>query len=165
MNLPQLKIATTEISAMRSYFGSNLISTTWLDGIDAGDNFGTTSWALKGHVDLKERFAEMAREMTDYVRSRPNTRSAFGHRKENRVYVSIKWFWLIGPAAMEIASLVLSTITIIRQKRQSWIPLWKTSALAVLIHELDRNNGLIASRIKSVEEVEDISTGSIMRLS
>lgn len=52
------------------------------------------------------------------------------------VYVSVDWLWLVLSAGIQIASVILMTLTI----WQSWrtdVPPWKASLLPVLFHGLE----------------------------
>ncbi|PHH91547.1 hypothetical protein CDD83_32 [Cordyceps sp. RAO-2017] len=93
-------MSSFDLVTLQSFFRSSTISSARVDGSGGVNvNYGISA-ALGGDMDLPGRFDKMAARMTDYLRSGPNSQLARGVRVEPVVYVSIRWAWLLGPAAM-----------------------------------------------------------------
>ncbi|RDW64467.1 DUF3176 domain-containing protein [Aspergillus mulundensis] len=59
-----------------------------------------------------------------------------GTMSSMEVYVSVRWQWLIFPAALVVMALVFLALTITVNRRQG-LRLWKSSVLALLFHGLE----------------------------
>ncbi|KAK7414440.1 hypothetical protein QQX98_006719 [Neonectria punicea] len=165
--LPKLTLGWVDIKALQFFFQSDMISAEWVDGNYDNKNPGISA-ALIGDVDLEKRFEKMASSMTDYLRAGPNRKIAKGQRVDRVTFVSIRWVWLIGPVAIELAALVFALVTIARNRQTRQVPLWKSSALAVLAcqHEKGVGNGagLIRSQVKDIKEIEKIAEEAKVQL-
>ncbi|KAF2155334.1 hypothetical protein K461DRAFT_292205 [Myriangium duriaei CBS 260.36] len=157
--LPGFNFSDWDFRALQSYFASNTISSEWVVGDYNKEVSGGISAALVGDVDLEQRFQKMAASMTDYIRSGPNKQIAKGMRVTRVTFVSIKWLWLIGPAIIELATLIFACTTIFRNRKSRGVPLWKSSALAVLACHYEGGPGIKAGLIrnmqKDVNEIEN----------
>ncbi|KAI0551690.1 hypothetical protein F4679DRAFT_121976 [Xylaria curta] len=125
-------------------FISHIIAGNAINGKDT-DRIGTGVAFL--NADVPTVFAALAESMTDHLRSLgqgPNVQFAYGARVESVVYVRIRWQWLALPLIEELAALVFVIWVIIHNKHHH-IPGWKSSALAVLEHNLDQNNSLVTT--------------------
>jgi hypothetical protein len=68
-------------------------------------------------------------------------------------HVHVRWQWIALPAFLELASLALLVLTIIQSRRDD-VPLWKSSALALIYHAVDELRGqetLATERLSSME--------------
>jgi hypothetical protein len=80
----------------------------------------------------------MALAMTYALQSGPNKQPVMGGSIESIVYIEISWGWAAVPLATEALALVLLTLTMWRSRpsRREAIPTWKSSALALLLHDV-----------------------------
>lgn len=150
--LPALETTWHEIKAVQNFFTSETFATEWIEGSNDNKNPGLSA-ALTGDVKLPERFAAMATSMTNYVRTGPNMEVARGEYLEAVPFVVIRWYWFIGPAVIEVAVLVFLVLTIFHNRKSREIPVWKSSALAVLACQHDENSGTIQTRMKNIDEL------------
>lgn len=68
-------------------------------------------------------------------------------------FVHVRWQWIVLPASLEIASLVLLILVIIHSRREG-IPLWKSSILALIYHGVEELRGqetLATERLSGME--------------
>ncbi|KAF5007531.1 hypothetical protein FDECE_6122 [Fusarium decemcellulare] len=165
--LPELTLGWVDIKALQFYFQSEMISAEWVDGNYDNVNPGISA-ALIGGVDLEQRFTMMSTSMTDYLRAGPNHKIAKGNRVQMVTYVSIRWPWLIGPAVIEITAVLFAIITIVRNRRSRGVPLWKSSALAVLACRHEKGVGdevdWIRSDVKDIKKIEETAEHTSVRL-
>ncbi|TXB96653.1 hypothetical protein FocTR4_00011187 [Fusarium oxysporum f. sp. cubense] len=106
-NLPAFKISIIDLEALQAFFESTTFQSEFVSGNAKNNNPGLSA-ALNGDTDLTRAFDNMARGMTDYLRSGPNEKLAQGVRRESQIFVFIRWYWLIGPAALELAALIFA---------------------------------------------------------
>ncbi|KAL6916886.1 hypothetical protein FSST1_008381 [Fusarium sambucinum] len=119
---------------------------------------------LGDKVNLSRAFDNMASSMTDYVRSGQNMQLATGVRIDTEIFVAVRWYWLVGPGLVELASLLFAVATIFSNARRQKVPLWKSSALVLLACQHDPDEGLIRGTSESVTELEKRARGSKVRL-
>lgn len=150
--IPALEMSSWDIIAIQNFFTSETIATEWVDGNFNNKNSGLSA-ALMGDVDLPDRFKKLAASMTDYLRAGPNSQSAFGHRTDSVPFVRIHWYWLIGPVVTEVALLVFAVVIIVRNWNNRKVPVWKSSALAVLACQHHEVSGTIHARMQSIKEL------------
>lgn len=100
--------------------------------------------------------------MTDYLRNGPNGMLAREDQIESKIFVLIRWHWLIGPVAIELAGLILTVLTIVGNRRN--VPLWKSSALAVIICQYNEEDGLMLAKIRDMQEIIKAAESSKVRL-
>lgn len=82
--------------------------------------------------DLETLMEGIAASLTSWGLSK-STSSIVGHSFANETYVHVRWLWLIPPACLELAILALF-LTAVMQSRRARLPIWKSSALALLYH-------------------------------
>ncbi|KAM5366792.1 hypothetical protein ACJZ2D_010332 [Fusarium nematophilum] len=160
-NLPRLPISLLDILALKEFILSTAFQSQWIEGLESNPNPGLTA-ALRGDVDLSQAFQTMARSMTDYLRTGPNMQLARGERVDSQIFVSVRWFWLIGPTAIELAAIVFAVSTMMANQRN--VPLWKSSVLAVLECQHEKGSGLIRPGSKDVKKIEKSAKDSKVRL-
>ncbi|KAH6873906.1 hypothetical protein B0T10DRAFT_588399 [Thelonectria olida] len=161
--IPAFEISWADLKALQTFLESETIVTEWVDGFWDNANLGLSA-ALTGDVDIEERFQKMAASMTDYLRSGQNGQFARGSRMESEPYVSIRWHYLIGPAVIEGAALLFALFTIILNRRSRNVPLWKSSALAVLACQHDQQSDSLQTEIKDIKEIEKIAEKAQVQL-
>lgn len=160
--VPTFNISAWDLEALRNIFTktSSFVS-SWAEETDYNPNPGFSA-VLKGDVNLTEVFDNVARSMTNYLRSGPNMQLAEGSAVENVIFVSVRWYWLIGPIVIELAAVLFTTFTMVSNRRG--VPLWKSSALAVLFSQLEEEHGLIRAKIEDVDEMEKLAKKAKVRL-
>ncbi|KAI8661280.1 hypothetical protein NCS55_00997900 [Fusarium keratoplasticum] len=150
-----------DMKALGLFFLSATFKSQWIEGYGNNPNPGLST-VLGGDVDLSQAFQEMAMSMTDYIRNGPNGIPATGDRIESRIFVSIRWHWLAGPVAIELAGLILTVLTIVGNRRN--VPLWKSSALALLACQHDEEDSLIRAKVRDMQEIIKVAESSKVRL-
>lgn len=157
VHIPALEINYVTFMSLRNFFMSTTIVSEWIEGSYKNKYLGVSA-PLSGNVDLNKRFEQMATAMTDYLRYGTNGLSAHGAVIRTEAYISIRWWWFILPAVTEALVILFTVVTIFRNRKSRGVPLWKSSALAVLTCDLQQNDeqyGLLLSAGKSVDQVKD----------
>lgn len=162
-DIPALNISHAGLFAIENFFQSDAIVSEWVAGNFQNNKFGLAA-ALSGDVDIDARFKKMAASMTDYVRRGPNARSAGGERVESVPFVSIRWEYFIAPIVTEALGVVLAVLTIFSNRKSRDVPLWKSSALAVLACRVDKGDGELQSEVKDIKKIEEEAENTEVRL-
>ncbi|KAM0080421.1 hypothetical protein ACKRZS_007423 [Fusarium odoratissimum] len=162
-NLPAFKISIIDVEALQAFFESTTFQSEFVSGNAKNNNPGLSA-ALNGDTNLTRAFDNMALGMTDYLRSGPNEKLAQGVRRESQIFVFIRWYWLIGPAALELAALIFAVCTIVGTATKHEVPLWKSSALVLLSCRHDMDSGIIHGEFEDVKELEKMAKMSKARL-
>lgn len=131
LGLPSFKISYNDVEALLEFFETTTFQSEYVSGSYTNKNPGLSA-ALGGGIDVERSFNNMAWSITDYIRSGPNSKRAIGVGRESRLFVSIDWPWLIGPAILELAALIFAVCTIVATARKHEVPIWKSSALVLL---------------------------------
>ncbi|CEN60796.1 hypothetical protein ASPCAL03229 [Aspergillus calidoustus] len=164
LDIPSFVIGSAEVIALSNFLTSPIIVSEFIEGHSNMDvNRGLAPF-ITGNVDVAERFERMSTAMTDRVRNGPNAQLALGERIDSVQYVRIRWVYLIGPTAIEVVALMLAVITIYRSRESRGVPLWKTSALAVLACRHDRDGDLVRSTIRDMKEMDKLAGKVEVRL-
>ncbi|KAH9231679.1 hypothetical protein K456DRAFT_1915438 [Colletotrichum gloeosporioides 23] len=162
-DLPKFSLSWADFKALQNFFESGSIATEWVDGNYENKELGVSA-ALAGYVDVGKRFGQMAVSMTDYLRSGPNMQLALGEKIDNVPFVSIRWWFFAGPAAIEAFALLFAVLTIFSNRKNSRVPLWKSSALAVLACEHEEKSELLRTTAKDIKEMEKTAETSFVKL-
>ncbi|KAL2815420.1 hypothetical protein BDW59DRAFT_177668 [Aspergillus cavernicola] len=163
-HIPALEISYASLAAVENFFESTTIVTEWVEGNFENNNLGLAA-ALSGTVDVNERFDKMAATMTDYLRDGgPNAQSAHGERVESQPFVSIRWPYFIVPIATEAFAILFAVLTILSNRKSRHVPLWKSSALAVLACQHEEQLGMLQSTGKDVNEIQALAEKAEVRL-
>ncbi|KAF6820349.1 hypothetical protein CPLU01_12783 [Colletotrichum plurivorum] len=162
--IPALSILSHDLIALKNFFTSTSVVSEWVDGNGPDVTDLGLNAALGGDVDIGRRFEKMATSMTDYLRAGSNMQLALGERIDREPFISIRWHYLAGPVAIELAALLFAGITIFANRRSSRAPLWKSSALAVLECTNVEENGLIQAKVKDIKTIETNAENALVRL-
>ncbi|KAK8927132.1 hypothetical protein H634G_01905 [Metarhizium anisopliae BRIP 53293] len=162
---PALAISLSDLSALSVYLESDSIASEWVSGNWVNKNSGLSA-ALSGNVDVGKRFEMMALSMTSYLRSGPNSIPAAGTSFSSQPFVSARWPYLIGPGIIQSAALLFTMMTIAGNRKSRNVPLWKSSALAVLACHYDSQSGKIQANGMTVDmkEMEKTAEKSLAQL-
>lgn len=166
-DMPAFRMSSYDLNALGQFFTSAAFVTYWVHG--SGTSFdnkvsGLSAAALAGDIDIGERSKKMAVSMTDYLRSGPNSKSAVGDRVDQIPYLSIRWWFFAGPVAIEALSLLFAVLTIPSNRENSRVPLWKSSALAVLACEHEKKSELLRTTAKDIKKIEKTAKNSLVKL-
>ncbi|KAF4210201.1 hypothetical protein CNMCM8980_004907 [Aspergillus fumigatiaffinis] len=162
-NIPALEILYYNLAALENFLVSPTIVTEWVEGNFENKNLGLAA-ALSGDVNIDERFQKMAASMTDYLRRGPNAEAAHGERIESQPFVSIRWPYFIPPLATELMAILFAVLTIFSNRKDCQVPLWKTSTLAVLACQHEKQLGLLHSTVKDIKELQESAGKTEVRL-
>jgi hypothetical protein len=116
------------------------------DGVSHSNaNIVQVVWAQNGRLDTW--IQNLAKSISNYFRlSSPATNDSAhytGTAYSTQPFVRVRWPWLTFPAAMVLASLLFFVATVWRTQRSSVRP-WKTSALALLMMDVDDELKVVA---------------------
>jgi hypothetical protein len=162
--IPAFTIGWAEVIALANFLTSDIVVSEFITGDPPEHvNRGLAPF-IGGDVNVTERFERMATAMTDRVRNGPNAQLAHGQRIDSVQFVRIKWVYLIGPVAIELVAIAFAVLTMFRSRESRGVPLWKTSALAVLACQHDREADLIRSTIRDIKEMDEVAENSKARL-
>lgn len=89
--------------------------------------------------NLSERAESIAVALTNWGLQTTND-TVEGEAYAEESYVRVRWQWITLPTFLELASLALLVLTII-YSRHKGVPLWKSSALALIYHAVDELPG------------------------
>ncbi|KAJ4118965.1 hypothetical protein NW768_010708 [Fusarium equiseti] len=162
-NIPEMYSYWLDERALTEFFQSETFQLEYIEGYEGSFKHGLSA-VLGGETSLPEAFHNMATSMMDYIRSGPNTKLARGTRVDTEIFVLVRWYWLIGPGLIELASLLFAVATIVSNDRKHKVPLWKSSALVLLACSHDEDEGLITGTTESVVEIEKKARDSKVRL-
>ncbi|KAL3490103.1 hypothetical protein BJX62DRAFT_226069 [Aspergillus germanicus] len=164
VSIPAFEIGWAEVVALGNFLTSDIVVSEFITGDPPEHvNRGLAPF-IGGDVDVAERFERMATAMTDRVRNGPNAQLARGQRIDSVQYVRIQWEYLIGPVAIELVAIIFAVLTMFKSRENRGVPLWKTSALAVLACKHDREADLIRSTIRDIKEMDEVADNSKVRL-
>ncbi|KAM0718439.1 hypothetical protein Q7P37_005509 [Cladosporium fusiforme] len=139
-------------------------NTYYLSGIDDYEYADTRSpddivgpMATK---DLKTMIEGVAASLTNYGLQKSNL-TVVGRTFTNETFVHVRWYWFILPASLQIASLILFLATIV-QSRRAGLPVWKSSALALLHH--DRSFNTASESLERLSEMDKAASTTTAQL-
>ncbi|KAF4946685.1 hypothetical protein FSARC_14131 [Fusarium sarcochroum] len=162
-SFPRLTLYLRDLFALQAFFESTTFQSEFFVGNYDNKNPGLSA-ALAGGVDLQRAFDNMARSMTDYLRSGPNMQLAKGFRIQSEIFVFVRWWWLIGPGLLELAALIFAMCTIVSNARKRKVPLWKSSALVLLTCKHDVDAGQIHGEFRDIKDLETMAKASKAQL-
>lgn len=91
---------------------------------------------------------DMTDAMSEYVRDQtPNGKAATGFEVSQVVYAVVDCYWVIFPLAWEVIAILFVVLVIITNRRRK-VPLWKNSAVAMIMHRYDREQIVLAGAVK-----------------
>ncbi|KAM0397020.1 hypothetical protein ACHAQC_004550 [Fusarium culmorum] len=161
--IPDLYFDWIDEMALQDFLQSPTFLLEFVEGESGSLKHGLSA-VLGAEANLSNAFDNMATSMTDYVRSGPNMQLATGVRIDTEIFVAVRWYWLIGPGLIELASLLFAVATIVSNTRKQKVPLWKSSALVLLACQHDADERLIRGTSESVTELEKRARSSYVRL-
>ncbi|RDW74455.1 uncharacterized protein DSM5745_07117 [Aspergillus mulundensis] len=163
ISIPALQIGWADLAALGNYLKSRMFVTEWVEGNYENSDIGLTA-LFYGDADIDKPFERMAKSMTDYLRRSPDALAASGERVNRLTYVQIHWWYLIGPAAIQLMAVLFGITTIFINRKSRRVPLWKSSALAVLACQHEQQLGIIHSKVKDIKQIEKAAEKAKVRL-
>ncbi|PLB41687.1 DUF3176 domain-containing protein [Aspergillus candidus] len=153
IHIPALEISYTTLSAVEVFFESTSMASDWIAGNFINENIGVSA-ALYGDVDIGDRFDRMATAMTDHLRYGPNKKTAPGEVVHREPFVSIRWEYFVVPIFIEGLAILFAILSVFSNRQSRRVPLWKSSALAVLACQYEEQLGLLKTTGKDTNEIE-----------
>lgn len=86
--------------------------------------------------DISTIMGSIADSMTESIRTAGNSTAYSGTGFNSVTYIEITWAWLALPIALVVLTFVLLLVVILRN-RASGTPVWKSSSMALLFHNLE----------------------------
>lgn len=91
--------------------------------------------------DIPQTIDDITMAMTNQIREGPNSTWVEGEAMMPTVTVHVNWWWFILPVGVVVVG-VGFLVALVFGSRDSGVPVWKSSALATVIHTFgDRNLG------------------------
>jgi hypothetical protein len=104
--------------------------------------------------DVAFTIQNMVKSMSIRVRTGPNSTVVVGHALHDDTFIQVQWLWLIFPASTVLLAVIFLALTMLRSARAD-APIWKSSSLAMLLHDMTGYYG--AERYDRVEEMENVA--------
>lgn len=155
IHIPALGMSYASLSALQSFFQSSTIVAEWVAGAHSNTNLGVAAAALSGDVDIADRFTKMTTAMTTYLRYGPNSQAAYREVIQSESYISVRWGYFVIPISTEGFAILFAISRIFRNRRSCNVPLWKSSALAVLLYQHHQQLGILESTGKDIHEIHN----------
>jgi hypothetical protein len=127
---------------------------------------GKWSFVQNAPHDINAVLGPVTEAMTNHIRSSRNndTETFWGDAWIAMNMVETQWLWIILPGGLLLSTLALICSTIL-QGRKSNVPMWKSSALATLLHGLTEEVRSQFDANASQSEVDKMSEGVRVKLS
>lgn len=154
IRIPALEIDLPILQTLNSFLMSPLIVSEYVVGDFQNTNSGIYA-ALFGDVDLNDRFDKMATALTTYIRYSPSTQLVNGELIQSEPFVFIRWGYFAVPIAIEALAIVFAVLSIFNNRRSRNVPLWKSSALAVLACQHNEQLERLQTTGKGIKEIQD----------
>ncbi|KAK1765971.1 hypothetical protein QBC33DRAFT_612101 [Phialemonium atrogriseum] len=143
--LSVLKASVQDVSALNLLFVSDRFNGSIYDGEEPpSPPQGVADVFRSG--DISQTFQNMARSMTDQLRSSYNV-TARGLSMDQVVFVQVRWEWLILPAVVQVSSVLFVFLIVVRSRRTRELQLWKLSTVAFLFHGVMHQDDVDGARI------------------
>ncbi|KAI0384748.1 hypothetical protein F5Y04DRAFT_293067 [Hypomontagnella monticulosa] len=91
--------------------------------------------ALSQVNDTAALMQSIADSMTEAFRTSVNSTDVGGIGKNTVTYIAITWAWLVLPISLVVLTFIMLLVIIARNNARG-VPIWKSSSLALLFHEL-----------------------------
>ncbi|KAI1383618.1 uncharacterized protein F4822DRAFT_421166 [Hypoxylon trugodes] len=120
----------------------------WSEGMTRGPNQNSSSstsnsplitpnigLALSETGDIPDLMRQIADSMTEALRTSVNSTVVTGVGMNTVTYIAITWAWLALPIALVVLTFLMLLLVIFRNGARG-VPIWKSSSLALLFHDL-----------------------------
>ncbi|KAH8651117.1 hypothetical protein BX600DRAFT_528180 [Xylariales sp. PMI_506] len=165
--LPAMTVQGVDLEALNDFYTSSFFSGYTFSG-DGPPGVTTGIGGALRKADVPMLFDSMAQSMTEHLRtSYTGVIQAQGIIFESVVSVQVRWQWLSLPIFIQLAAAYVLAYTIWSNSRAAINnegvkrPLWKTSVVAVLFHEVvpeGGSRGIIRTDVHSLRQLEKLKT-------
>ncbi len=155
-------MAPGDVLGVYNFFASPQFTGELQDGDATTKAVGTAGAFLHGNIS--DLVTTMAASMSDHVRSGTNQELGLGSAQETVLFVSVQWEWLSLPIVAEIATAVLLIATMVSSRRTTRVGLWKSSNVALLVHDALGSEGMLKADIQNADQLRDLSRGVEVKL-
>ena len=142
------------------YGRSTLYNHVFKDATPTAPNIGRQ---LATGKNLSQTVQSITDCMTEVIRTNPASTTHAGISYVERTFIKIRWGYLVYPIALVLLALVV-LVAVIKETRRQGAIAWKSSALALLFHEL-RGWGLPKRTVRDVKDLDTVAGRMRGRLS
>lgn len=156
-NLPNMTVQGVDLAGLNAFFTSSRFSGSIFSG-ESRPSESTGVGEVMRKADVPTLFAKMAESMTDQLRSGYNM-TATGLAVESVIFVQVRWEWFSLPLFVVIAAAIQLVYTMVCC-RSDPSPLWKSSVVAVLFHELSGGGqwkDVVRTNLESVDQLKTLA--------
>lgn len=156
-NLPNMTVQGVDLEGLNAFFTSSRFSGSIFSG-ESRPSESTGVGEVMRKADVPTLFAKMAESMTDQLRSGYNM-TATGLAVDSVIFVQVRWEWLSLPLFVVLAAAVQLVYTMVCC-RSDPSPLWKSSIVAVLFHELSgrgQSKDVMQTNLESVDQLKTLA--------
>lgn len=138
-----LRARFLDIKALEQLF----LSERFMGAIYAGESPRQPPVGIGGAFrsgSVTETFGRMARSMTEQMRLGAHRTKTPGESIYQVVYIQVRWWWMALPLVVQVLGVVFVAWVVVKSNRTmpaEGVPLWKESAVAVLMHRLRTARG------------------------
>jgi hypothetical protein len=119
--------------------------------------------ALFKDRDISQTFSRIAVSMTESIWMSNSSRIVHGNALSDQTYVEVRWEWMAIPLIVLVFAIVLLIITIFVNSKQG-TRIWKSSAVALLVHGMHGWSEQELAAMKSLEEMNYFAAGAKAKL-
>lgn len=129
----------TAVARLNEYVTKKLVGDSGIDvtGGSQWDNDVVHGIFQQGASNFPTTMANLATAMTNAMRTISGD-AAIGTASENVSYIHVRWVWLLLPLVMMVLASLLLGLTVWQSHRYR-VPKWRSSALAVMEHGVQRD--------------------------
>ncbi|KAI1310670.1 hypothetical protein F5Y03DRAFT_403049 [Xylaria venustula] len=133
-------ICQQDLINMLEFFDSSSFRSHMVSGVTSTEN-GAGVALLNADISTIMRF--MADGMSQYVRAGTNNRKpASGFQISKVIFVNILWQWMTLPLVVYFLAIIF-ILSVMWKNHLGRIPLWRSSALALILHDYDKERQLL----------------------
>jgi hypothetical protein len=109
-------------------------------------------------ANITKAFEDIARSMANRIRiTQPSMALGLGLTDVPVGFIFVQWGYLALPLATAVCSELLLIVMIIHTRRAQGVPLWKSSALALLYRHISSPDGTIMSNFQNPKVLEEVA--------
>ncbi|KAK2603172.1 hypothetical protein N8I77_009650 [Diaporthe amygdali] len=163
--LPEFRITTLDLIALRDYFTSDSFSGTLVDGEEVpAFSQGITAAIRSPKKNISSLLDSMALSMTDQLRTSPNATIAPGLTAKSVLLVRIQWAWLVLPFFVVLASAAFLIAEMAESGRTRDVMLWKSTATSMLFHSIKPAEGVMRMDVQSPKQLQEMVKNTSVKL-
>lgn len=163
--LPEFRVSTLDLGALRDYFISDSFSGTLVDGESKPVySQGITAAIRNPQANISALLDSMATSMTNQLRTSPNATIAPGQTAKSVLRVRIQWAWLSLPFLVVLASAAFLVVEMVESRRARGIMLWKSTATSMLFHSVVPGKGIMRTDVQGPKRLQQMAKTTTVRL-